>query len=290
MTTDCGFLLDTACSEDDIVCKTVKYLDDDLDGIIEVGEPIEFRVDVEVQNASGIAWTNTTVEDRFGAEIDVTSATPSQGMATLTTEGGSDKEFLKWDVGMLAPGETATLVLAASTDLNPAGHQEYTECSLHEFNSGAVLKFLDPDSKQHSFETGSVVASVLTVDLLGDCDGDGWVDWDEVIMLGSDPHSPDCLGQAPTILGTADDDILVGTSDADVIVAMGGDDHIFGMRGNNLICAGDGNDVVIAGAGHDTVFGQRGDDLLAGGPGFDYCGGGSDSDAAYACEETSRVP
>ena len=189
-----------ACDSDaEIICKKVRIRDEDGDGIIEVGEPVDFFEVIEVQNPSPGDWTNTEVTDRWGAEIDVTSATPSKGTATLTTNGKSDKEFLGrsggknqipgWVIGTLGPGESATLELESNTDLNPAGHQEYSECSLHEFNSGAVLKFLNPAGKQRSFETGGIVVSVLTVDLLGDCDGDGFSDAAE-LDAGTDPHDP----------------------------------------------------------------------------------------------------
>ncbi len=153
-----GELLNTlgmACSEDDQVCKKVKYLDEDRDGIIEVGEPVWFLEVIQVHNPSSMNWMNTTVKDRWGAEIDVTAATPSMGTATLTTKGKSVKEFLAWNVGTLAPGHTANLVLRAMTDLNPGGHQSYSSCGRYEYNSGAVLKFL-VDDEQYSFETGSI--------------------------------------------------------------------------------------------------------------------------------------
>lgn len=153
--------------EDDlhIVCKKVKYLDHDRDGIIEVGEKVKFFQVIQVHNPSPFVWDSTTAEDRWGAEIDVVSATPSKGTATLTTTGNSAKEHLLWNIGTLAPGETANLVIHAETDLNPAGHQEYTEPGEYEYNSGVVLKFLvqPPGANkpsQRSFETGSVIVSV----------------------------------------------------------------------------------------------------------------------------------
>jgi hypothetical protein len=161
------FVLDLdVCSADHEVCKKVKYLDGDRDGVIEVGEPVQFLEVIQVHNPSPYPWDSITIEDRWGAEIDVTSASPSQGTATLTTKGKSAKEFLEWDVGLLPPGGTANLVLHAETDLNPAGHQEYTEAGYYEYNSGAVLKFMvqpDGSNKPHqmSFETGSVMLTVM---------------------------------------------------------------------------------------------------------------------------------
>jgi hypothetical protein len=187
--------LGIACNgEDHIICKKVKYSDDG-DGIIEVGEKVDFLEVIQVHNSSGMPWTNVVVKDRWGAEIDVTAATPTHGTAALTTKGKSEKEFLEWVIGNLADGETASLVLRSVTDLNPAAHQEYTECSYHEFNSGAVLKFRNPDGKQRSYETGGIIASVLTEDALGDCDEDWSSDADE-LTGGTDPHNPDTDGDS----------------------------------------------------------------------------------------------
>jgi hypothetical protein len=140
--------------------KKVKYMDDDGNGIIEAGERVDFLQVIQVHNPTGDTWTDVTVKDRFGAEIDVTSVNPTQGTVTLTTKGKSEKEFLEWGIGDLAAGETVNLVLYANTDLNPAGKQEYSEPGAYEFNSGVVLK-VHVDGKQRSFETGSIMVTVL---------------------------------------------------------------------------------------------------------------------------------
>ena len=179
-----------ACDSDDrTLCKKVKYADEDGDGLIEVGELINFRVFIVVRNTSPNMWARTIVQDRFGAEIAVSGATATHGRVTMSTKGRSEKVFLVWDIGMLPPGGVATLEMETETDLTPDGYQSYTSCSYHDFNSGAVLKFRMPDGKQRSFETGSVVVSVLTEDALGDCDGDGFTDAEE-LECGTDPHVP----------------------------------------------------------------------------------------------------
>jgi hypothetical protein len=161
------FVLDLdACSTNHEVCKKVKYLDEDRDGVIEVGESVQFLEVIQVHNPSPDPWMGVIVKDRWGAEIDVVSATPSQGTATLTTKGKSAKEFLEWNVGTVPPGGTANLVLMTMTDLNPAGHQQYTSPGDYDYNSGAVLKFQvqPPGAKkphQRSFDTGSVMLTVV---------------------------------------------------------------------------------------------------------------------------------
>jgi hypothetical protein len=159
------FLAEECESEAHIVCKKVKYLDDDRDGVIEVGEPVWFLEVIQVHNPSATDWTMTRVQDRWGAEIDVDirplfDNPPAPTTAVLTTRGKSEKEVLFWNIGTLGPAATVNLVMDAFTDLNPAGKQEYTTSGVYEFNSGVVLKFKDANGVQQSFETGSVWVTV----------------------------------------------------------------------------------------------------------------------------------
>jgi uncharacterized repeat protein (TIGR01451 family) len=78
---------------------------------------------------------------------------------------------------------------------------------------------------------------------------------------------PSCA--APTIVGTAGDDVLQGTSRADVIVSLTGNDQVFASGGNDLICADGGADVVDGGPGKDFVTGGSGPDKLIGSDGGD---------------------
>jgi hypothetical protein len=152
--------LGIATDPDHQINKKVKYMDENGNGLIEVGELVNFLMVIQVHNASGDPWTNVRVKDRFGAELDVTSANPSQGAATLTTKGKSEKEFLEWDVGDLAPGDTANLVIRFNTDLNPGGHQSYTSTGIHCVNSGATLKYI-VSGHQENATTGSICLEVV---------------------------------------------------------------------------------------------------------------------------------
>ena len=78
-----------------------------------------------------------------------------------------------------------------------------------------------------------------------------------------------CAGQAPTIVGTAGDDVLRGGPGRDVVIGLGGDDTIRGLGGDDLLCGGEGTDVVRGGAGDDLLLGGLGAGVLSGGAGDD---------------------
>jgi uncharacterized repeat protein (TIGR01451 family) len=119
---------------------------------------------------------------------------------------------------------------------------------------------------------------------------------------------PSCA--APTISGTAGDDVITGTSRGDVIVTFSGNDQVFAGGGGDLVCTDggadavfgqDGGDTVIAGAGpdlavggksgdtlkgkagRDRLKGKSGNDFLNGGRNRDRCKGGSGQDTLVRC-------
>lgn len=108
--------------------------------------------------------------------------------------------------------------------------------------------------------------------------GDG--DANEPIIYVNPPSDEpgSCDGQVPTIIGTADRDVIYGTGGADVIMTFGGKDVVFAGGGDDVICGGDGDDVLEGEFGNDRIFGGAGDDTLEGGVGDDYLDGGDGND------------
>ena len=78
---------------------------------------------------------------------------------------------------------------------------------------------------------------------------------------------------APTIAGTAGDDVITGTSRGDVIVTFGGNDQVFAGGGGDLVCSGPGADLVAGQDGGDTIIGAGGADRLIGGKSGDVLKG-----------------
>jgi DNA/RNA endonuclease YhcR with UshA esterase domain len=145
--------------------KTVTCIRDygDGDGIIEVGEYVEFDIVIHTENYWATTAENVRLHDRFGAELMVVSWTAEgtfDNDPDFYTKGKSEKVFLFWDIGTHEPGEYATLYLTMATDLNPAGHQEYTSPGCYDLNSGATVKKIY-DGVQYSWETPRLKIEVV---------------------------------------------------------------------------------------------------------------------------------
>ena len=121
----------------------VSYSDADGDGIIEVGEETSLVLEITVtNNDSNNPIKNVVVKDRLSGdlEVDDLGAFNVSGPSGKQQKNQTDKLFLTWEVGTLAPGESQTTTLIVSTDTNPGGHQEYTEAGIHYLNSGVNVK------------------------------------------------------------------------------------------------------------------------------------------------------
>ncbi|MHA1562354.1 MAG: hypothetical protein ACTSPA_09545, partial [Promethearchaeota archaeon] len=142
----------------------------------ETNDPLTIMAETETQwtlvleltNPYDYTMTDVKITDNFGAEIEIDEQFPltiSHGTVSYTIKGKSDKVFLTWDIGDLDPGEKAKLYLLISTDLNPAGQQEYSSPGIFELNSGATLKFSDLEDVQLSAFTDNIFVIVLPLEV-----------------------------------------------------------------------------------------------------------------------------
>jgi hypothetical protein len=125
---------------------------------------VHWVLEFKVTNLFNYKIEDTIIKDNFGGEIEIDEILlQTHGDLTITLKGKTQKVQLLWEIGDLDPGETAKLILHISTDLNPAGHQEYTTPGIYELNSGATLKFFDPvQGKQLSKSTDSIYVIVYS--------------------------------------------------------------------------------------------------------------------------------
>lgn len=162
-----GNIVDEKEATADFIIHPCEELSKRVEGELTIKTETEtqWKLIIEVTNTFTYTMTNVVIKDRFGAEIEIDEPFPdsiTHGTVSYTTKGKSDKVFLTWEIGDLLSGETATLTLLVSTDINPAGHQEYTEPGICELNSGATLKFIDPEQDvQLSAYTDSIFVTVL---------------------------------------------------------------------------------------------------------------------------------
>lgn len=124
---------------------------EDGDRRVEVGENVVVLIAIAIRHTwtwSTEDWTDVVVTDRLAAEWEIDSIDHvGKGTVSWYTTGKSEKVHLTWYIGTLSPGELVWLNFTISTDLNPAGRQEYTTQGVYELNSGPVLKWMAQGSQ-----------------------------------------------------------------------------------------------------------------------------------------------
>jgi len=120
-------------------------------------EEIGWIMEIYVVNTFPFTIQNVVITDNLAAELKLDYYLPATTDVVTKTQGKSKKVKLKWTIGDLSPGSSASLKLYVSTDLNPSGKQEFTSPGCYELNSGSVVKFIDSlTGNQLSAHTGSV--------------------------------------------------------------------------------------------------------------------------------------
>ena len=200
-------------STDGSLCKGVSCTDDqgDNDGCIETGEIITCRVGIRLRNDSGEDWLSVLIKDRNGAEWGGDPAQDGENLPLAYGPECVDPDFVNnrgrskqvrlevdYEPGSGPPdGERWRCFFQVSTDLDPAGDQQFEECGYHVFNSGVVAKVSEnvssnngkkqnPKTVFSTNDTGKVLMCVINADNSLDCDEDGISDGDE-LGGGTDP-------------------------------------------------------------------------------------------------------
>jgi len=127
---------------------------------IPLNTNVQWLIEIEIHTDSAI--DDVVVTDRLGAELEIDLPFPASithGTASYTTQGGSNKVFLTWNIGDLPADTYAAFTFWISTDINPAGKQEYTSCGCYELNSGATIKYYYMGVK-YSASTSPITISV----------------------------------------------------------------------------------------------------------------------------------
>lgn len=122
---------------------------------------------IEIENIPGddiITMEDVVVKDNLGGDLEMhwcysgceypgkKLLQPLSQTPTAKKKGKTDKLQLSWDLDDLGDDTSEKLYLEISTDKNPGqkkkepGKNEYTSEGDHDLNSGATLKFTDPDT------------------------------------------------------------------------------------------------------------------------------------------------
>ena len=156
---------------------------------------ITFEAVLTVENTGGVLVEDFVVTDHFGAELDVMCVSEIDPICVVNPKGKA-ADRLTWDVESLDPAQSASLIVSATTNLDPSDYQRYTSCGLHYFNSGPtakdkVAKLNGKGLRQISDDGDPIELTVSGIFLVQlpqcsnciDDDGDGLVDLDD----------PDCV-------------------------------------------------------------------------------------------------
>ena len=130
---------------------------------------VHWLLRIEIENIAGddiITMEDVVVKDNLGGDLEMHLCfsgcdypgkqliqPPSPAPEVSKKSGKTEKLHLSWDLAVLSDEDLTQLYLEISTDVNPGqkkkdpvGKNEYTSDGEHDLNSGATLKFTDPDT------------------------------------------------------------------------------------------------------------------------------------------------
>jgi uncharacterized repeat protein (TIGR01451 family) len=198
---------------------------------------------IQVSNAGPDPATGVTVVDTLpGGQTDFVSHTPSQGTCDRT------RDTVTCNLGTVASGGSASVTIVVRPKMQGT------------ISNTAVVSGTAPGGDPNAANNADT--ETTNVQSKGQAKGP--------------KGGPSC--GAPTISGTAGDDVITGSDRADVIVTFAGNDQVFALGGKDLVCTGTGFDLVHGGFGGDTVIGGSDADRLIGNAGGDLLKGKAGGD------------
>lgn len=109
---------------------------------IDVQTKEYWDIEIEVGYTDSGSLTNVVVTDTLPAEIDLVSYVNSTGTVDIRVGGkkGRGSTHITWSVGTLTPGQSETLTLSVTNNLNPSGRQRFTKLGNYTLNEGAEVE------------------------------------------------------------------------------------------------------------------------------------------------------
>jgi hypothetical protein len=131
--------------------------------VVYAGQEEAWDITIEVTADADVA--GVIVQDGMGADLDeIAVGLPTHGTADAFKKGNGKMgaTMVRWEVGDLLAGETASLLVTVTTGFNPNGYQEFTSPELgHELDGGASATFWFEDMEYETEETLPLVVDVL---------------------------------------------------------------------------------------------------------------------------------
>jgi hypothetical protein len=132
---------------------------------VNVGQEETWDITIEV--TADVDVTGVVVQDGMGADLDeIVLGIPSHGIASALKKGKGKMgaTMVRWEIGDLLAGETASLVVTVTTGLNPKDKQEFTSPELgHELDGGASASYSYDGMDYETEETLPLTVDVLEV-------------------------------------------------------------------------------------------------------------------------------
>jgi uncharacterized repeat protein (TIGR01451 family) len=213
---------------------------DNPDPIVR-GNNLTYTITVTNNGTGGTAdATNVVVTDNLPSASDVDFGSATSSVGSCTKAGNT----VTCQLGQVNAGASATVTIVVKAK-----------------QSGTLSNTATVASPQDSTPGNNSATATTTV----------------TNKAGKQPKAqPSCA--APTIAGTAGDDVITGSDRADVIVTFSGNDQVFALGGKDLVCTGAGFDLVLGGFGGDTIISGSDSDRLVGNAGGDLLKGKAGSD------------
>jgi uncharacterized repeat protein (TIGR01451 family) len=225
---------------------------------------------LQVTNAGPETATGVTVETTVPNEVDLVSATPSQGTCDIQ---GSRK--VNCTLGSLTAGQTVTIDLRTTSQR--AGQTSLTATVASASPTDPVAANNTSTEQTTIVEPAPVSCAGKTATLVGTAGNDVLNGTDKVDVIAG-------LGGDDEINGLDGDDVICAGTGNDLVRSGNDDDVAKGGGGNDRVRGSAGNDRLAGNAGDDNLGGGAGDDVLRGGSGTDRCGGGPGADTRRSCE------
>jgi hypothetical protein len=124
--------------------------------------------DISIEVTADVDVIDVIVQDGMGADLDeIALGIPSHGTADAFKKGKGKMgaTMVRWEIGDLLAGETATLVVTVTTGYNPKEKHEFTTAELgHELDGGASASYWLDDIEYETEETLPLTVDVLDME------------------------------------------------------------------------------------------------------------------------------